>query len=103
MQRSKLNIESNVGIEENTWRIFEELKGKKCLILLNEVCDFIDLHEVMGIQDHPESKVVLASRLRDIYKDIESDEPINVKPLSNHEAFNMFKEKSGPVYSLPKD
>ena len=49
MQQSKLNMESNVGIEENTLRISEELKGKKCLTLMDEVCDFIDLHKVMGM------------------------------------------------------
>ena len=95
MQRLKLNVESTAGIEENAWRISEELKGKKFLILVDEIFDLIDLHEVMGIQDNLESKVVLASRLRDICKDMEADELINVKPLSDHEAFNMFKEKVG--------
>ncbi|XP_034675760.1 uncharacterized protein LOC117906711 [Vitis riparia] len=93
VRKLKLNMKSTVVIEENAWRISEELKGKKCLILMDEVCDFIDLHKVMGIQDHQENKVVLASRLRDICKDLDADELINAKPLSDHEAFNMFKEK----------
>ena len=101
MQRLKLNVESTAGIEENAWRISEELKGKKCLILVDEIFDLIDLHEVMGIQDNLESKVVLASRLRDICKDMEADELINVKPLSDHEAFNMFKEKVGRSIHFP--
>lgn len=70
-------MENIVGIEENAWRI--KLKGKKYLILLDEACDFIDLHKVMGIQDHQESNVVLASKLRDIWKDMEADE----LPFSN--------------------
>lgn len=70
-------MENIVGIEENAWRI--KLKGKKYLILLDEACDFIDLHKVMGIQDHQESNVVLASKLRDICKDMEADE----LPFSN--------------------
>ena len=82
MQKLKLNMKSTVVIEENAWRISEELKGKKCLILMDEVCDFIDLHKVMGIQDHQESKVVLASKLRDICKDMEADE----LPFSNAKA-----------------
>ena len=49
MQQLKLNMESTIGIEEYAWRISEELKGKKCLTLMDEVCDFIDLHKVMGM------------------------------------------------------
>ena len=101
MQQLKLNMESTIGIEEYAWRISEELKGKKCLILMDEVCDFIDLHKVMGIQDHQENKVVLASRLRDICKDLDAEELINVKSLSDHEAFNMFKEKVGQFIHCP--
>ena len=101
MQRLKLNVESTAGIEENAWRISEELKGKKCLILVDEIFDLIDLHKVMGIQGNLESKVVLASRLRDICKDMEADELINVKPLSDHEAFNMFKKKVGRSIHFP--
>ena len=101
MHRLKLNVESTTGIEENTWRISKELKGKKCLILVDEIFDFIDLDEVMDIQDNLESKVVLASRLRDICKDMEADELINVKPLSNHEALNVFKEKVGWSIHFP--
>ena len=37
MHRLKLNVESTIGIEENAWRISEELKGKKCLILVDEI------------------------------------------------------------------
>ena len=37
MQRLKLNVESTAGIEENVWRISEELRGKKCLILVDEI------------------------------------------------------------------
>lgn len=73
-------MENIASIEENAWRI--KLKGKKYLIPLDEACDFIDLHKVMGIQDHQESKVVLASKLRDICKDMEADE----LPFSNAKA-----------------
>ena len=82
MQRLKMNMEGTVSIKENSHRISEELKGRKCLILLDEVYDFIDLHVVMGINDNQESKVVLASKLRDICKDMEADE----LPFSNAKA-----------------
>ncbi|KAL6330255.1 hypothetical protein AAG906_040177 [Vitis piasezkii] len=95
MQRLKMNMEGTVSIVENSQRIYEVLGGRKCLILLDDVYDFIDLHEVMGIDDIQESKVVLASRIRNICKDMEADELINVKPLSEYEALNMFKQKFG--------
>ena len=47
----------------------------------------------MGIKDNLEINVVLASGPRDICKGMEANELINLKPLSDHEAFNMFKEK----------
>lgn len=101
MQRLKMNMKGSVSIEENSLRISEELKGKKCLILLDEVYDFINLHEVMGIDDIQESKALLAGRIRNICKDMEADELINVKPLSEYEALNMFKKKVRFVYLLP--
>ena len=96
-----MNMEGTVSIEENSQRIYEVLEGRKCLILLDEVYDFINLHEVMGIDDIQESKVLLAGRIRNICKDMEADELINVKPLSEFEALNMFKKKVCLVYLLP--
>ena len=43
MRRLNLNMGGPIDIEENTQIIFEELKKKKCLILLNEVCHPIEL------------------------------------------------------------
>ncbi|KAJ9687646.1 hypothetical protein PVL29_016219 [Vitis rotundifolia] len=91
MQRLKLNMQNNIGIEENTCRISIELKGKKYLIILDK---FMTLLIYMN-------KVVLVSRLCDICKDMEADELINVKPLSDHEAFSMFKGKVGQSIHFP--
>ena len=100
MHRLKLNVESTTNIDENAWRISKELKGKKCLTLVDEIFDFIDLHEVMDIQDNLESKVVLASRLRDICKDMEADELINVKPLQIMKPSTCSRKKWGGLFTF---
>lgn len=103
MRRLNLNMGGPTDIEENTQIIFEELKKKKCLILLDEVCHPIELKNVIGIHGIQDCKVVLASRDLGICREMDVDETINVKPLSSDEAFNMFKEKVGEfIYSTPR-
>ncbi|XP_034702560.1 disease resistance protein At4g27190-like [Vitis riparia] len=103
MRRLNLNMGGPTDIEENTQIIFEELKKKKCLILLDEVCHPIELKNVIGIHGIQDCKVVLASRDLGICREMDVDETINVKPLSSDEAFNMFKEKVGEfINSIPR-
>ena len=90
MRRLKLNVGSSEI--ENAEIISEELKEKKCLILLDDVCHSIELVRIIGVvHDNRKCKVVLASRNQGLCKEMDVDEIINVKPLSNAEAFNMFK------------
>ena len=95
MDRLQLNMGSATDIEKNTQIIFEELNKKKCLILLDEVCHLIELEKIIGVHDIQNCKVVLASRDRGICRDMDVDQLINVKPLSDDEALKMFKEKVG--------
>ncbi|KAL6310890.1 hypothetical protein AAG906_014869 [Vitis piasezkii] len=84
---------SPTDIEVNAQIMFEELKKKKCLILLDEVCHPIELENIIGIHNIQNCKVVLASRDLVICREMDVDKAINVKPLSDDEALNMFKEK----------
>ena len=102
LQQLEMIVQSNVSVKETAQRIFEMLRGKKYLILLDEVCGFVDLHKIMKIQDNQESKVVSASRFRDICKAMGADELIKVKPLSDHEAFSLFEEKVGQSIHFPR-
>ncbi|XP_019078976.1 disease resistance protein At4g27190-like [Vitis vinifera] len=100
--RLKLDVEGNVDVNETALIISEELRGKKCLILLDEVTDKIDLNRIMGIDENPNSKVVLASRYDDFCKCVmKADELVNVKPLLPTEAWNMFQKIVGPSISNP--
>ena len=92
MHRLNLNMGGPTDIEENT-QIILELKKKKCLILLDDICHHIDLEQIIGVHDM--CKVVLASRDQGICLAMDVDEIIEVTRLSDIEAFNMFKEKVG--------
>ena len=103
IRRLELSVEGTSSTtEEKAQRISKELEGKKCLILLDEVCQKIDLHEVMGFRTlQKDSKVVLASRSRGICYDMDADELIKVENLSYDDAWNMFQEIVGDAMSSP--
>ncbi|KAL6328816.1 hypothetical protein AAG906_003833 [Vitis piasezkii] len=102
LRRLKLDVEGNADVNEAALIISEELKRKKCLILSDEVTDRIDLNRIMGIDENPDSKVVLASRYDDFCKCVmKADELVNVKPLLPTEAWNMFQKIVGPSISNP--
>lgn len=100
MRRLQLNTGSTEN--ENAEIISEELKEKKCLILLDDVCHHIELVKIIGVHDNQKCKVVLSSRDRDLCKEMEVDEIITVKPLSNTDAFNMFKGIVGEYIYFPR-
>jgi disease resistance protein RPS2 len=67
---------------------------------LDEVWDILDLH-VIGIPDNEnDSKVVSATRYRDIFFDMEIDEQIKLKCLYKAEEYKIFKEKVGQNMNL---
>ena len=101
-RRLNLSVEGTSTIEETAQRICEELEGKKSLILLDEVGQKIDLHEVMGFRTlQKDSKVVLASRSRGICYDMDADELVKVENLFYDDAWNMFQEIVGDAISSP--
>nr|CAN74437.1 hypothetical protein VITISV_022952 [Vitis vinifera] len=91
MRRLNLNMGGPTDIEENTQIIFEELKKKKCLILLDEVCHRIDLENVIGIHGIQDCKVVLASRDRGICRVMDVDED------NQYKFANTFKKMGGDI------
>ncbi|XP_034702361.1 disease resistance protein RPS2-like isoform X2 [Vitis riparia] len=103
LRRLLLDVDGNADVNVDAWIISEELKGKKCLILLDNVPDWIDLNRIMGIDENPDSKVVVASKY-DVSNScvMKVDELVKVEPLSHHEAWNMFQKKVGDYISNPK-
>ena len=102
LRRLILDVDCNADVNAAALIISEELKGKKCLILLDNVQDWIDLNRIMGIDENPDSKVVLASEYD--YSNqcvMKADELVKVEPLLPHEAWNMFQKKVGDYISNP--
>ncbi|KAK6945528.1 NB-ARC [Dillenia turbinata] len=101
VQRLGLNVQGITSVQGIAQRISEELKEKNYLLLLDEVWEVFDLHSVGIYGNEGNSKIVLATRYHDVCHDMETDEEINVKPLPDHEAWNLFREKVGRNVDRP--
>uniref|UniRef100_A0A2P2JJS8 NB-ARC domain-containing protein n=1 Tax=Rhizophora mucronata TaxID=61149 RepID=A0A2P2JJS8_RHIMU len=98
-ERLMLNIGDITDTRIIASRILEELKGKKYLLLLDDVWETIDLEDIGISETHTDGKVVLASRHRNICKE-KCSEIIHVGELSSAEAKKLFKEKLGQRENL---
>ncbi|XP_039172883.1 probable disease resistance protein At5g63020 [Eucalyptus grandis] len=91
----KLRLEGGANAVETAQLISNELGGMRYLLLLDEVWDPFDFHEIGIPNNDNDSKVVFASRFRDLCYDMDADELVNMKHLSNADAYKMFEEKVG--------
>ncbi|GMY19858.1 probable disease resistance protein At4g27220 [Fagus crenata] len=97
----RIRVKDTTNPDEISWRISIELECKRCLLLLDEVLDKLDLCRI-GIHDNrKDSKVVLATRYRDICFALETDGLINVKRISEADAWKIFTERVGQNVNLP--
>ncbi|KAK3421237.1 hypothetical protein EUGRSUZ_H05030 [Eucalyptus grandis] len=94
-QRLKLRLEGQANAVETAQLISNELGGMRYLLLLDEVWDPFDLHEIGIPNNDNDSKVVFTSRFRDLCYDMDADELVNMKRLSDADAYKMFEEKVG--------
>uniref|UniRef100_A0A2N9GFT7 AAA+ ATPase domain-containing protein n=1 Tax=Fagus sylvatica TaxID=28930 RepID=A0A2N9GFT7_FAGSY len=99
--RLKLNMEGITDRNEIAQQIRRELKSRRCLLLLDEVWEVLDLPLIGMYDNEKDSKVVLATRHRHVCYDMETDEEINVQRLSEASALQMFKVKVGRNVNLP--
>ncbi|XP_039020213.1 disease resistance protein UNI-like [Hibiscus syriacus] len=98
--RLKLKTEDILYPEDVSRTISEELKGKKYLLLLDEVMDSIELEDI-GIPDNKNgSKVVFTTEFRHVCSSM-ADRMVEVRPLSPNEAWMMFKQMLTEVIDLP--
>ncbi|XP_022761545.1 LOW QUALITY PROTEIN: disease resistance protein At4g27190-like [Durio zibethinus] len=82
---------------------FQVLKGKKFLLLLDDVWEWIDLHE-MGIPDPSQengSMMILSTRELKVCHDMGKIGVIEIEPVSKEEAWTLFHEQVGGVVDLP--
>ncbi|XP_056162720.1 probable disease resistance protein At4g27220 isoform X2 [Syzygium oleosum] len=100
-QRLKLKVEGGVNTVETAQLISNELADLRYLLLLDEVWDPFDIHEIGIPNNDKDSKVVFASRFRDLCYDMDADELVNMKRLSDTDAYKMFEEKVGRTMKNP--
>ncbi|XP_002278659.1 probable disease resistance protein At1g61310 [Vitis vinifera] len=100
-------IRNKLDIPDNRWRnrtedekaiaIFNVLKAKRFVMLLDDVWERLDLQKV-GVpypNSQNKSKVILTTRSLDVCRDMEAQKSIKVECLTEEEAINLFKEKVG--------
>ena len=83
--------------------IYHHLRGKKFLLVLDDIWERIDLFDV-GIpipnQDNG-CKVLLTTRDFGVCRQMETDVEIQMEKLSKEEAWSLFNEKAGDVAMSP--
>ncbi|RWR71982.1 putative disease resistance protein [Cinnamomum micranthum f. kanehirae] len=84
--------------------IYHHLRGKKFLLILDDIWEKIDLVDV-GIpilnQDNG-CKVLLTTRDLDVCRQMQTDLEIQMEKLSEEEAWSLFNEKVGDVAMSPR-
>lgn len=98
----KLNVEGMTDLDEIASQISLKLECKRYLILLDDVCEPINLDTIAKSNSQKDGKVVMASRYRNVYCQMDVDELINVKSMPPKEAWTMFMEIVGPKVNLPR-
>ncbi|XP_057466113.1 disease resistance protein At4g27190-like isoform X2 [Actinidia eriantha] len=92
VQRLKLNVGGTSNADEVAERILMELEGKKYLLLLDDVKEYLNLHEKIGIPYcNNGSKIVLTTRLRQVCPSM-VDKVIKVAYLSRDDSWKMFQD-----------
>ncbi|KAF8409545.1 hypothetical protein HHK36_005623 [Tetracentron sinense] len=80
-------------------RLFERLKEKKFLLILDDIWETINLDEV-GIprpEVHMGSKIILTSRSQDVCTGMITDKLLKVQVLSDEESWALFCQNAGEV------
>ncbi|KAK2632909.1 hypothetical protein EUGRSUZ_L00913 [Eucalyptus grandis] len=94
-QRLMLKVEGEVNRVETAQLIKNKLEDMRYLLLLDQVCDYLNLKEVGIPSNDKGSKVVFASRFRDVCHYMDADVFVKMQRLSDTDAYKMFKEKVG--------
>ncbi|KAF7116294.1 hypothetical protein RHSIM_RhsimUnG0032200 [Rhododendron simsii] len=94
-QRLKLTMTGTSNADEVAQRIRTELKGKRYLLLLDDVKEYLSLNEIGIPFSNNGSKIVLTTRLRHVCNNEMVDKSIKVAYLSPDESWKMFQDVLG--------
>ncbi|XXG62234.1 hypothetical protein AAC387_Pa05g0639 [Persea americana] len=101
--RLSLNLLDGESNERAARRIFQSLRDKKFLLLMDDVWARVDLEDI-GIPYPTQGngcKLVLTTRYLNICHNMETNEEIMVELFSVAEAWELFREKAGEVVDSP--
>ena len=99
--RLKLNMEGITSSDEIYHQICQELKSKKCLLLLDEASGSFHSSLITQYGNAKDSKVVLTARTRPDCLEMKADILIPVEPMSKTVAWEIFQEKVGQNVNIP--
>ncbi|KEH40429.1 NB-ARC domain disease resistance protein [Medicago truncatula] len=102
------DISRRIGIDDSVWeessqdqkvgKIYEGLKEKKFLLMLDDLWEKLELQE-LGFpvlkESNNKSKVVFTTRIKDVCAKMKAQKKLEVKCLSDEEAFELFRSKLG--------
>ncbi|XP_057484983.1 probable disease resistance protein At4g27220 [Actinidia eriantha] len=100
----RLSIQTtNESNESVASKLFQKLKGKKYLLLLDDVWEKVDLRVVGFPYAHHKNgcKVVLTTRKLEVCQKMETNDEIKVEGLPEKEAWEMFNLKVGNIEMSP--
>ncbi|XP_042515543.1 disease resistance protein At4g27190-like isoform X2 [Macadamia integrifolia] len=103
LQQLSSYLPNDISEYGNTSRLFQLLKGRKFLLLLDDVWEWVDLDKV-GIPDpntQNNAKVVLTTRSIDICQTMGADRIIEVEAMLPEESWELFHEKVGEIIDSP--
>ncbi|XP_077231941.1 disease resistance protein At4g27190-like [Tasmannia lanceolata] len=102
-KRLSLNLGSDESNENMRRRIYQKLKRKKFILLLDDMWEKIELDNVgiPHLNQENGSKVVLTTRRQQVCKSMDTYEEIKVDILSEEEAWKLFQRKVGDVVTYP--
>lgn len=98
--RLKLNVEGITNSDEIYHQICKVLKGKRYLLLLDEVSGSFDPSWIGCYGYEKDSKVVLTARFRPVCLRMKTNVVIPVEPMSRAVARKIFQEKVGRNVNL---
>ncbi|XP_059651936.1 probable disease resistance protein At5g43730 [Cornus florida] len=98
-KRLSLDLKNESDDETVARRLLHELEGKKYLLLLDDVWEFLNLATVgiPSVNQNNGGKVVLTTRNFGVCREMQTDAEINVGALPKEEAWKMFESIVGGI------
>jgi disease resistance protein RPS2 len=97
------NFPDKSDLEGRKHRLSSYLRGKKFLLLLDDMWKSLELQTLgVPLKDRG-SKIVLTTRIRDVCASMEADEITRVEPLSEEEGWQLFCSRAFRNGNVPQE